>query len=174
MIGCAGMIAAVAFVFGVIASLVATEAAVGERLMTAFVPPGIAFVAALLLFAMDRARHTSTMRSVRQMLLARPDVEDHDFFAQFPDADSTLIAQTREAISRFFDIPMQKIHPNDNLRNDLQIDTFEPAFHSFVVTDVLRARHIAPRPFTFSTCGLTDIGDLAKEIQRVLHGFDGK
>ncbi len=172
MIGCAGMIAAVAFVFGIIGSLFATEADIGERLMIAVMPAAIAFVAALILFARDHARHTSTMRPVRQVLLARQDVNDHDFFAHFPDADSTLITQTRQAISQFFDVPAQKIHPTDDLRNDFQFDTLEPSFHSFVVYHVLDVRNVAPQPFTFNTGDLTDVGDLAKEIQRVLDGFD--
>jgi hypothetical protein len=41
-----------------------------------------------------------------------------------------------------------------------------------VVCHILNARNVAPQPFTFNTAGLADIGDLAKEIQRVLDRFD--
>jgi hypothetical protein len=172
MIGCAGMIAAVAFIFGVIGSLFATKASLTERLMIALIPAACAFVAALILFTRDHARHTSTMRAVRNMLLARNDVNDHEFFAHFADTDSTLIAQTRQAISGFFDVPAKKIHATDRLHNDLRFGTLEPAFHSFVVYHVLNVRNVVPHPFTFNTADLTDIGDLAKEIQRVLDGLD--
>lgn len=172
MIGCAGMIAAVAFVFGIIGSLFATEANLAERLMIATMPAAMAFIAALILFSRDHARHTGTMRTVRQMLLARHDISDGDYLAHFPDADSILVAQTRQAVSQFFDVPAEKIHPNDNLRKDLQFETLEPRFHSFVVYHVLDARNVAPQPFTFNTGDLTDLGDLAHEIQRVLDGFD--
>jgi len=87
MIGCAGMIATVAFIFGAIGSLFATQANLAERLMLALMPAAFAFVAAMILFTRDHARHTSTMRAVRKMLLARNDVNDHDFLTQFPDAD---------------------------------------------------------------------------------------
>jgi hypothetical protein len=172
MIGCAGMIAAVAFIFGLIGSLFATEATFGQRLIMALMPAAMAFVATLILIARDDARHAGTMRAVRQMILARPDVSDHDFLAHFPGTDPTLIAQTRQAISQFFDVPAQKIHPTDNLHHDLQFNTLEPSFHSFVVYHVLNARNVAPQPFTFNTGELTNVGDFAEEIQRVLDGFN--
>jgi hypothetical protein len=171
MIGCAGMIAAVAFVFGVIGSLFATEASLGERLMIALMPAAMAFIAAFLLFSRDHARHVATMRSVRRMLLDREDINDSDYLAQFPDADSTLIAQTRRAVSEFFDVPVQKIHPTDSLRKDLRFDTLEPGFHSFVVYRVFAARNVEPQPFAFNTSDLSNIGDLSNEIQRVLDSF---
>ena len=172
MIGCAGMIAAVAFIFGVIGSFFATQANLAERLMIALMPAALAFVAALLLFTRDHARHTSAMRAVRRMLVARSDVNDHDFFARFPDADSALIAQTRRAIAQFFDVPPQKLRAADSLHNDLQCGTLEPAFHSFVVYHVLNARNVEPQPFALNTADLDDIGGLAQEIQRVLDGLD--
>lgn len=172
MVGCAGMIAAVAFVFGMIGSLFATEANFGERIMIAFMPAAFAFVAALILCARDYARRTSTMRTLRQMLLARHDVNDDDFVSHFPDADPALVTQTRQAISQFFDVPVQKIHPTDKLQDDLRFDRLEPGFHLYVVHHVLDARKVAPRPFTFHTGGLTGVGDLAKEIQCVLDRFE--
>jgi hypothetical protein len=175
MIGCAGMIAAVALILGIIASLFSTEAPFPERLTIAIGPAGMAFVAALLLLTRDRARHVSAVKAVRQMLLAREDVSEAKFMAHFPDADPTLIAQTRQAVSKFFDVPAQKIHPTDDLRSNLQFDALEPGFHSFVVYQVLADRNVAPQPFWFKSGGLRDIGDLAKEIQRVLDGFtDGE
>ncbi len=108
MIGCAGFIAAVPFIFGIIGSLFATEANLVERLMIALMPAAFVFVAALILFARDRGRHALTKRAVRRMLLARNDVNDSDFFAHFPDADSKLMAQIRQAISLFFECPSGK------------------------------------------------------------------
>ena len=172
MIGCAGMIAAVAFVIGVIGSLFASEANIGERLMMASITAALAFVAALILLARDYKRHTSTMRSVRQTLLARQDVHDRDFLAHFPGLDATLIAQTRQAIAQFFDVPAAKIHPTDHLRNDLRFETFEPNFHAFVVYHVLDARNVQPQMFSFNPGSLTDVASLATGIQRVLDEFE--
>lgn len=166
------MIAAVAFVFGVIGSLFATGATLAERFMISLVPAALAFVAALLLFTRDRARHSMALREVRRVLAARDAVADQDFLAYFPDIDSTLLSQTRVALAEFFDVPPQKIHPTDRLHEDLRFGTLDPAFHSFVVYHVLSARMVEPQPFTFRTARMADIGDLAKEIQRVLNRLD--
>lgn len=162
------MISAVAFVFGAIGSLFATGATLAERLMISIMPAAIAFVAALLLFTRDRARHSAALHEVRRVLAARDDVADQDFLACFPDIDSTLLRQTRVAIAEFFGVSTEKIHPTDRLHEDLRLGTFDPDFHSFVVYQVLSARMVELRPFTFRTAGMADVGDLAKEIQRVL------
>lgn len=172
MIGCAGMIAAVAYVMGIVCSLFAREVTASERMMMAVFPAVMAFVAALILFARDRSRHVAARQTVRDNLLPRQDVNDDEFFAHFPKNDPTLIAQTRRAISLFFDVPAEKIHPTDNLQNDLEFSTLEPGFHTFVVYHVFNARNVAPQPFWFKTSNLTDVGDLAKEIQRILDGFE--
>lgn len=172
MIGCAGMIAAVAFVFGLIGSLLATQANLGQRLMIALMPAVSTFVATLMLLFRDNARHASAMRGVRKVLLARTDVDDHVFLAHFPDADAKLITQTRLAIARFFDVPPQKLHANDRLRNDLQFGTLQIALVSFVVDHVQIARNVKPQAFTFNTAGLADIGDLVKETQRVIREIE--
>lgn len=171
MIGCAGVIGAVAFLFGMIGSLFATEATFAERMMMALMVAGMAFIAALLLCLRDEAQDWATRRSVRRMLLDRQDVSDAEFVKHFRDTDPTLIAQTRRAVAEFFNVPVQKIHPTDTLRNDLKVDTLEPGFHSFVIFHVLGARNVEPQRFVFHTGDLADIGDLAREIQRVLDGF---
>lgn len=170
-IGCAGMIAAVGFALGIVGSLFATEASIGERLLRAALTGAITFVAALLLFARDYRRQSSTRRAVRQTLLARRGAQDDEFSVRFPAADPALIAQTRQAISQFFDVPAEKIHPTDNVHSDFHADIFEPGFHTFVVYRVLNALNVAPAPFTFSLANISDVADLANEIQRVLDGF---
>jgi len=166
------MVAAPAFVFGLIIALLTTEASLAERLM---IPPMIAaivFIAALVCFAWDYARHTRTRRVVRQALLEREDVEDDVFAAVFPDVDTTLVTQTRHAVAQFFHVPAAKVHPADKLVDDLHFDALEPSFHSFVVYHVLNARDVHPQRFLFNTGNLNDIGDLAAKIQRVLDAAD--
>lgn len=172
MIGCSGIIAGVAFLIGIIGSLFATKASFGERLMLAFMPAIIAFIAAMMLCAKDYWQHASAMWLALRRLLARPDVNEQDFLERFPDADPALIVQVREAISRFFSVSVQKIHPADNLQKDFRFDVLDPGFHFFVVDYVLNARSIAPQSFIFKTNGLTDIADFMEEIQCVLDGFD--
>ena len=168
----ATIIAAIAFVFGLIGSLFATGASFAERIMLAAMPAAMAFAAALALFARDHWRYASVVRAVRQVLLARDDVTDAEFSSYFPDSDSVLLGQIRQAVSVFFDVPAAKIHPTDDLRRDLRCDKLEPSLHSFVVYHVLNARSIAPQSFVFHTIALNGFGDLVKEIQRVLDGFD--
>jgi hypothetical protein len=132
----------------------------------------MAFVAASILWYRDQAQHRRAVRTVRQRLLARSDMIDADYLAHFPNVDSLLLAQTRRAVSQFFDVPPEKIHPSDRLREDLQFDRLQPSFHTFVVYHVLEARKVTPQLFEFRTRDLADLGDLANEIQRILGGFN--
>jgi hypothetical protein len=171
MIGCAGVISAVALVPGLIGSAFATNASPAERLMIALMPAGMTFIAALMLFSRDRARHRRTVRRVRDRLMARADASDDDFSRGFPGAESALLLQTRLAIATFFGVPIRKIHPTDHLRSDLEFAALEPSFHSFVVCHILNARNVEPKPFSFRTADLADLRDLVAEIQRVLDGL---
>lgn len=166
--GCAGALAAVAFLIGLVCSLFANGATFGERMTMATMPAGMTFVAALFLLVRDRWRFASTMRSVRRRLLARLDMSDAQFVEHFPTSEPSLVAQTRQAIAAFFNVPVQKIHSTDSLRKDLGFEALEPGFHSFVALHVLAARKVEPQPFLFHTGDLSDIGDLINEMQRVL------
>jgi hypothetical protein len=171
MIGCAGIIAGVAFILGLGGSLFATEATFFERLMMASMTAAMAFVAAMLLFSRDHLRHRRAVRQIREMLLSRGDVNDSDFTSHFPDVDPSLIVETRQAVANFFDVRAEKIHPLDDLRKDLRFDTLEPSFHSSVVFHICAVRKIVLRSFSFDTRALVTIGDLANEVQRVLNSF---
>ncbi len=172
MIGCAGIIAAVPFVIGVVVALIVTESPYHDRLTIAFAPGMLAFIAALILFTRDRARQISQLQKIHNRLLARPDVTDDEFAAFFPAIDAKLLAQTRIGVSKFFNVPAEKVHPTDDLRGDLEFEAVEPAFHTSVVYHVFNARSVEPQlPFRFNTNTLTNIGDLAAEIERVIDSF---
>jgi hypothetical protein len=130
----------------------------------------MAFVAALVLFSRDHARHRRTVRRVRARLMARADASDDEFSQRFPNVDITLLKQTRLSIARFFDVPVEKIHAADSLRDDLEFAALEPSFHTFVVYHILNARNVEPRPFSFRTGKFDDLGGLVAEIQCVLDG----
>lgn len=175
MFGCAGAIALVAFFLGGIASLFATEANLYQKLFMALIPGVMAFVAAFLLFLRDHIRLRRTLRTVRNTLLSRKDVEDQDFCKYFPNIDYTLLTQTRKAISLFFDVPPQRIYPTDRLHDDLKVDALDPVFQFHVVGYILHVRNIIiPQPFTFTVANLIDIGDLANGIQRVLDKLEDR
>ena len=149
-----------------------SEAILADRLIIALMAGVSTFVAALILFTRDRARHFSTLRVVRKNLLARDDIHEQEFLAHFQEADSQLIAQIRLAIGKYFDVPPQKILANDSIPDDLQIGKLEPDFHSFVLCQIFHFRNIEPKRFTFNTASLAHIGGLYKEIQRILGGMD--
>lgn len=128
----------------------------------------IAFVATLILLARDRSRYTATMASVRQSLLARPDVNDHEFCRAFPNLDPSLLTDTRDAVATFFDVPSTKLYARDRLNEDLYFETLEPDFHAAVVYHVLARRNTKHGQFTFDTGALNDLRDLATEVGRVL------
>ena len=99
MIGCAAMIASVAFVFGLIASVFATEANLAERLMIALMPAIMAFVPVLILFSRDYVGHTQTVRRVRAKLLARDDTSEDEFSRRFIDQTTKTNHMPRNPIS---------------------------------------------------------------------------
>jgi hypothetical protein len=170
--GCGGMIAAVAFVIGMIVSFFATDVTVGEKLALAVMTAAMAFVAAVLLMYRDHFRHTVARRAVRRMLLARQDMVDRDYSVNSPDSDPTLIAQTRQAVAAFFDVPIEKVSIDDNLREDLNFEALEFGFHTCVVYHVLEVRNSVPRFFTFNADKLVNVRDMASEIGRVIDDFN--
>lgn len=168
LIGCSGAIALVAFVIGLAASAFASGATWADRVTMVAVPTTITFVAALLLFARDSARHSSTMRKVRTYLLARNDSTDEQFVSSRPCDDAPLLLETRKAISRFFDVPTVKVGRDVRLIHDLHVDNLEPSFQLYVVDSLVASRTLAPRSFGFTMAGLVSIDDLAGAIRKVL------
>jgi hypothetical protein len=172
LIGCSGAFALVAFIIGFTVSLFVRDASWMDRLTMAITPAVIAFVAVLLLASRDSAKHSATMRSVRNNLLAGVDTSDDDFISSRPFDDATLLRKTREAISRFFDVPTDKIRRDVELIHELHVDKLEPSFQFYVVEAVIASHEIEPKPFRFSMAGLETIDDLAEAIRNVLDGLD--
>lgn len=176
MIGCAGIIAGIAFAIGLIASLFARDASLGERLLIPFMAAGMTFIAALLLFWRDKARHTRLIRRVRRKLLERDDIRDSEFAKSLPDVDPVFLLQLRSAIAEFFNVPPARIHASDDLRQDYLFDKIEPGFHFFIMHHMIKAREIRYSPtkiVVFHSNNLQGIRDLAGEIQRILEDLAG-
>jgi hypothetical protein len=173
-IGCAAIVAAVAFVPGLISSLLAAGVPLPGRVMIALMPAGLAFVVALLLLSRDYLRRKRTFRRVRVRLMARDNIGDDEFLRRFPNSDLTLVQQTRAAIARFFGVPVEKIRATDRLRDDFEFTVLEPWLLFFVLDHVVNARNVQRKPstrFTFRTGKTDDFGDFVAEIQRVLDGL---
>lgn len=165
------MLGVVAFFVGLICSLFVSGATLVERLMVASMCGAMVFTAAVLLCARDYLRHRMLVRRVRRMLLRRQDVGDDGFAASFPGTDRALIREVRQAVATFFGVPTGKIHPTDDLRADLKVDRLEPNFHTFVFFRIFAIRQVSPRSFAYHSRNVVSLGDLTKEIERVLSEF---
>lgn len=172
LIYCSGAIALVAFVIGFAVSLFVHDASWTERLIMATMPAAITFVAVLLLASRDYAKHSATMRFVRNHLLAAADTTDDEFVSFRPFDAPALLLETRKAISRFFDVPTGKINRDVRLIHDLHVNKLEPAFQLYVVDSVIASQQIVPKPFGFTMAGLETIDDLTDAIRAVLDRFD--
>jgi hypothetical protein len=168
------IIAGIAFAITFVGYLFASETAFVDKLRFSGMTAAIAGSAALLLCWRDRARHHRTRRAVRATLLGREDVSDADFLSQFPGLDFSLVSEVRMFVARFFDVPVEKIHPDDNLVTDLQLRKFEPGFHMFVLHNVIAARKIVldgRQLIGFRDKSLAGIGEFVSEIDRILRGL---
>ena len=171
LIGCSGVFALVAFVIGFAVSLFVADASWTDRLTMATVLAVIVFAAVLLLSSRDSAKHSGTMRSVRNHLLAGGVTNADDFVSSRPFDDTALLLETRKAISRYFDVPTDRINRNVQLIHELHVDELEPSFQFFVVESVIASQQIEPKLFAFSMAGLETIDDLTIAIRNVLDGF---
>ena len=167
-IGCAGLLAIAPLLIGSVVALFMTDTALPGRLSIAIIPAAVTFVAALLLWFADDARHRRHFTAVREMLLSREEIDDAAFCAHFSGVDPEILCLTRQGIGTFFDVPPASIHPTDKLDPDLHFTYLEPAFHTCVTFHVLAERGAIGAPFTFRSHRVTDVGTLASEISRIL------
>jgi hypothetical protein len=171
LIGCAGVVDLVVFVIVFVGFLFARGITWGERVALAAMSAAMVAVPVLLLGSRDIIRNYSTMQAVRSKLLSRNDVSNEDFLASRPCADAALLLETRDAISKFFDVPPVKVDRDLHLVRDLCVVRLDPAFQFCVVQAVIASQGVAPKPFTLSVAGLESIDDLSTAIQGVIHGF---
>lgn len=168
MMGCAVVMAGIGFGFGLVGSMFVTGISFPERLMLAGMPAVFAFLAALLLACRDRFRHAKIRRQVREHLLEEKPVDNSDFVAAFPNLESDLILQTRQAISEFFDVPIATIHPSVDLRNDLAWESLSPGLMVFVTQRVFSSFRFTSQYLAIETEEQNSLGDLCEELRRIL------
>lgn len=171
MIGCAGVLASIAFILGLPFSLFFTVDHWSQRLLIAGMPAAFTFVATILLCLRDHSSQNESITLVRRSLLDRKDAADDEFVALVSNSDAKLLLETRDAIAEFFDVPSCKLRPDDDLRAVLRADKFEPAFQMYVVDSVIAKNTDDPQPFMFGMEGLSTIADLSVAIENVLKGF---
>lgn len=179
LIGCAGMLAAVGFVAGVVISFLQGDATIVERSLSGFLGAGVTFVAAVILFCNDNLKRASKRKAAGDRLRGNGGVSDADLAAAIPYVDPVLLVQVRNAVAAFFGVPAELIHPQGDLRKELSLDTIEPEFHSLVVFHVLAARDFdlgdSERvSFRFDSGCLSNLGDLCAEIQRVIDHLESE
>lgn len=186
--GCAAIIALVVFVLTLAVLLVAglvhppfaAETGFGVQAGLAAMLAGNVSLAFFLLMLRDSWRHRSTVRKVRAGLLTRFDVSDEAFAEAFPEVEARLLQLTRRAVAEFFDLPPEKIHSDDSLREDLLIDVLEPSFHMhviFCVAQLSQTEMLSPEgelePFQFSTADMSTVAELAVAVGEVLRSRAG-
>lgn len=172
LLGCSGILAAVAFVLVFLGSLVTRGSTWSERAFMAGMTSVLVFGAALMLGIRDTMRHSRICRSARDYLLARDDSSEDEFLGCLPTNNTMLLLETRSAIARFFDVPVAKIHREVRLIEDLHVDQIDAPFQFSVVNSVLASQSVTPKPFWFSIEGLKSIDDLTQAIQNVLDRWE--
>ena len=179
LIGCAGTLAAVGFIAGIVISFLEGSATIGECLLSGAIGAGITFVAAVFLFCNDNLKRASAKKAAGERLSVTPNVSDADLVAAITYVEPVFLVQVRNAIAEFLAVPAEWVHPQDDLRKELSLDTLEPEFHSFVVFRVLAAREIGLAnakqvSFQFDSACLSNLGDLCAEVQRVVDHLEAE
>jgi hypothetical protein len=169
MIGCAGILALVAFILGLPFSFFFTVDHWSHRFLIALMPAAFTFFAAILLCLRDQSAISEHVSAVRRSLSQRPDTSDNDFVVS--NSNQTLLLQTRDAIANYFDVPAAKLLPNDDLRIILRADKLDPSFQMYVVDWVVANNADDPQPFMFGLDGINTIVDLSAAIEDVVDGF---
>ncbi|QDU93625.1 hypothetical protein [Lignipirellula cremea] len=166
-----GVLALVAFLIGFAGSWFAAGASWNERLTAGIMIGGFTFVAALLLGARDHFQRNAVLRKVRRNLLADAATSREEFVALRPFDDVALLLETRTAVAKFFDAPVEQIGRDVHLIRDLHVDQFEPMFTFLVVGSLVSARWSEEQRFGFSTDGLETLDDLTLAIRSALVGL---
>ena len=160
------IVAAVALMFGFVGSLFASKASLFEKLILATMPAGIAFLAAMMLFLRDQFRYDRAIRSVQKKLLNRTDVTPEDFLLCFPNHVESVLISIRNALAKFFDVPQEKIHPEDDFTIDYQILSLSPGFQFFVTSAVFTELNIEEIPSTFHIYTHNNVSEVAEEVEK--------
>jgi hypothetical protein len=173
------MLAAVGFVAGVVISFLEGDATLEGRLLHGAIGAGLTFVAAVFLFCNDELKRRSERKAVGERLSGYPLVSDAELVAAIPHVDPVLLVQVRNSVAEFFSVPVEWVHPHDDLGKEMALDEVEPDFHSFVVFHVLAARKIGLAnarqvSFRFDSACLLNLGDLWVEVQRVVDRLEAE
>ena len=101
MLGCAGILALLAFLLGLPVSFFFTVEHWSERLLIACMPAAFTFIAAMLLCLRDQSSHNEDMTSVRRSLLERVETSDDDFGDSPSKLNEQLLFQEQKEGNRF-------------------------------------------------------------------------
>ncbi len=167
-LGCATLIAVVAFVVGGIGSFFFDDATLAERGLVAIGIAAAAFIAAWLLARDDSAQQNAARESVRQMLADRQGISDDEYAAQFPDTELALVMQVRNAVAEFFDVEVAKILSTDDLRRDYQY-ALGWGVEVAVIESVCAERGLQVPPFyLIRDSEVTNVATLTEKMKRIL------
>jgi hypothetical protein len=88
----------------------------------------LAFVATIALAIRDLQKLSTQKGLVRQHLENRPDMDKRTFSAGYEVMSTQLAVFVRAAVAEFFMVPVEKIRPDDSLKNDYQFQRVMPDF----------------------------------------------
>jgi hypothetical protein len=88
----------------------------------------LAFVATIALAIRDLQKPGTQKGLVRQHLENRPDMDKRTFSAGYEVMSTQLAVFVRAAVAEFFMVPVEKIRPDDSLKNDYQFQRVMPDF----------------------------------------------
>ena len=132
----------------------------------------LTFLAALVCMANDSRSVKSGWKIVRRRLNQRDDVSAEAFCKRLSDCDPDLLLKLRLIVAKCFDVPPEKIHPDDDLAEDYRHLDYTPpiSFCASSAVDLKPTEHF--RPFDSDADSPSSYHDLATEITRLLRARD--
>ncbi|MFO0958625.1 MAG: hypothetical protein U0800_14545 [Isosphaeraceae bacterium] len=137
MLGCSGILAAIAFVVAFVVTLF-LPIDFGLRLGLAGMVAGIVFLAALLLCLGDHDRDEGRRGIVRRWLDSRAEIDSEAFLASVRPEDQDLALCLREGLARFFGASPMKIAIDDPL-SSYDFEGFMPVIYMRTLGPAIRS-----------------------------------
>jgi hypothetical protein len=169
MLGCLGIVAAFFFSITLIVMLFAPGASWSDRFAVSAMMAAMPVTAIALLAWRDKAAFHRTKRKVMRQLMQRSDVSDSEFCAPFPHQDPRPLLDVRNAIAAFFGVPSSKIHPTDDLIDDVAWRALSPSILCFTTYRVLEVCKVSVPSHRVSGFPRSNrIDGLAEEMQQLM------
>ncbi|MBX3435969.1 MAG: hypothetical protein KF861_00540 [Planctomycetaceae bacterium] len=120
-----------------------------------------------LLGLCDRLRLRSVHNRARKKLLGFNDVSDAEYLHFFSDEDSGPALTVRGALAQFFDVPIDKIDPCEQVWSKGALSILEPALYFHCIQFLLNDQRVEDNmSFQFAPPTGTTLGEYVKALCR--------